>query len=90
MNIKLKVFPFSLKDKLKHGYKNLISGSIHIWDEMHQQFFTEVFFLLIEQTLSKDKSALSLKNQEKCFTSVGIDIKSCLIHVLTIVLKHGD
>jgi hypothetical protein len=57
---------------------------------MQQQFLTEVFFLLIEQTLSKDKSALSLKNQEKCFTSVGIDIKTCLIHVLTIVLKHGD
>jgi len=48
------------------------------------------FSLLIEQTLSKDKSPLSLKNLEKHFTSVGIDIRTCLIPVLIMVLKHED
>jgi hypothetical protein len=52
--------------------------------------FWRSFFHLIEQTLSKDKSPHSLKSQKKHFTSVGIGIKTCLIHVLIMVLKHGD
>jgi hypothetical protein len=44
------------------------------------------YFLLIEQNLSKEKSPLSLKNQEKHFTSVEIGIKTCLIHVLAVLL----
>jgi hypothetical protein len=56
---------------------------------MQQQFFRS-FFHLTEQTLSKDKSPLSLKNQEKHFTNVGIGIETCLILALILVLKHGD
>jgi hypothetical protein len=87
--IRLKLFPFSLKDKAKTWLQNIRSASIRAWDEMQQQFLKK-FFPFIEQTLSKDKSPLSLKNQEKHFTSVRIDIKTCLIHVLVMVLKHGD
>jgi len=36
--IRLKVFPFSLKDKAKTWLQNLRSGSIRAWDEMQQQF----------------------------------------------------
>jgi len=43
---------------------------------------------LTEQTLSKDKSPLSLKNQD--FTNVEIGIETCLIPALIMVLKHGD
>jgi len=32
--IKLKLFPFSLKDKSKTWLQNLRSGSIRVWDEM--------------------------------------------------------
>jgi hypothetical protein len=32
--IRLKLFPFSLKDKAKTWLQNLGSGSIHDWDEM--------------------------------------------------------
>jgi hypothetical protein len=32
--IKLKLFPFSLKDKAKIWLQNLRSGSIRAWDEM--------------------------------------------------------
>ena len=34
--IRLKLFPFSLKDKAKTWLQNLRSGSIHAWDEMQQ------------------------------------------------------
>jgi hypothetical protein len=32
--IRLKFFPFSLKDKAKTWLQNLRLGSIHAWDEM--------------------------------------------------------
>ena len=87
--IRLKFFPFSLKDKAKTWLQNFRSGSIHAWDEMQQQFLKK-FFHLIEQTLSKDKSSLSFKNKEKHFTNIGIGIETCLILALIMVLKHGD
>jgi hypothetical protein len=34
--IRLKLFPFSLKDKAKTWLLNLRSGSIRAWDEMQQ------------------------------------------------------
>jgi hypothetical protein len=45
---------------------------------------------VLAQTLSKDKSPLSLKNQEKHFINVGIGIETCLILALIMVLKHRD
>jgi hypothetical protein len=36
--IRLKLFPFSLKDKAKTWLQNLRSGSIHAWNKMQQQF----------------------------------------------------
>jgi hypothetical protein len=38
--IRLKFFPFSLKDKAKTWLQNLRSGSIRVWDEMQQQFLS--------------------------------------------------
>jgi hypothetical protein len=87
--IRLKLFPFSLKDKAKTWLQNLRSGSIRAWDEMQQQFLKKCF-PSTEQTLSKDKLPLSLKNQEKHFINVGIGIEICLILALIMVLKHGD
>jgi hypothetical protein len=87
--ISLKLFHFSLKDKAKTWLQNLRSGSIRAWDEMQQQFLKK-FFPSHRQTLSKNKSLLSLKNQEKHFTNVGISIETCLILALIMVLKHGD
>ena len=75
--IRLKLFPFSLKDKAKTWLQNLRPESIRAWDEMQQQFLK--FF-----------PSLSLKNQKKHFTNVRIDIKTCLILALIMVLKHGD
>jgi hypothetical protein len=41
--IRLKPFPFSLKDKAKTWLQNLKSGSIRAWDEMQQQFLKKFF-----------------------------------------------
>jgi len=41
--IKLKLFPFSLKDKSKTWLQNLRPGSIRVWDEMQQQFLKKFF-----------------------------------------------
>jgi len=41
--IRLKFFPFLLKDKAKTCLQNLRSGSIHAWDEMQQQFLKKFF-----------------------------------------------
>ena len=87
--IRLKLFPFSLKDKAKTWLQNLRPGSIRAWDEMQQQFLKK-FFPSCRINLSKGKSSLSLKNQEKHFTNVGIGIETCLILALIMVLKHGD
>jgi len=87
--IRLKLFPFSLKDKAKTWLQNLRPGSIRAWDEMQQQFLKK-FFPSHRKTISKDKSPLSLKNHEKHFTNVGIGIETCLIFALIMVLKHGD
>jgi hypothetical protein len=81
--IRLKLFSFSLKDKVKTWLQNLRSGSIRACDERS-------FFRLTKQTLSKDKSLLSLKNQDKNFINVGIGIETCLILTLIMVLKYGD
>jgi hypothetical protein len=41
--IRLKLFPFSLKDKAKTWLQNLRSGFICAWDEMQQQFLKKFF-----------------------------------------------
>jgi len=41
--IRLKLFPFSLKDKAKTWLQNLRPGSIRVWDEMQQQFLKKFF-----------------------------------------------
>ena len=41
--IRLKFFPFSLKDKAKTWLQNLRSRSICTWDEMQQQFLKKIF-----------------------------------------------
>jgi len=41
--IRLKLFPFSLKDKAKTWLQNLRLGSIRAWDEIQQQFLKKFF-----------------------------------------------
>jgi hypothetical protein len=41
--IRLILFPFSLKDSAKIWYNSLTTGSIHTWDEMATKFLKKFF-----------------------------------------------
>ena len=41
--IKLKLFPFSLKEKARNYFQNLAQGSIETWGEMVEAFLTKFF-----------------------------------------------
>ena len=41
--IKLKLFPFSLRDKGKNWFHNLMSGSIDTWGALVEVFLTNFF-----------------------------------------------
>ena len=41
--IKLKLFPFSLTDKARSWFHNLMSGSINRWGELVEVFLTNFF-----------------------------------------------
>ena len=41
--IKLKLFPFSLKEKARNWFHNLAKGSIETWGEMVEAFLIKFF-----------------------------------------------
>ena len=41
--IKLKLFPFSLKEKARNWFQNLAQGSIETWRKMVEAFLTKFF-----------------------------------------------
>ena len=41
--IRLKLFPFSLKEKARNWFHNLAQGSIEMWGEMVESFLTKLF-----------------------------------------------
>ncbi|WCJ42012.1 hypothetical protein M5689_022844 [Euphorbia peplus] len=41
--LRLKLFPFSLRDKAKNWFKSLQPSTIHTWDEMEHCFLTKYF-----------------------------------------------
>ena len=41
--IKLKLLPFSLKEKARNWFQNLAQGSIETWREMIEAFLTKFF-----------------------------------------------
>ena len=87
--IRLKFFPFSLKNKVKTWLQNLRSGSIRTWDEMQAQFLKKFFPPHIINSFKRQITTFTEK-QEKPFTNVGIGLKNYLIFAHTTVLKHED
>jgi hypothetical protein len=87
--IRLKLFPFSLKDKAKTWLQNLRPGSIHAWDKMQQQFLKKFFPSHRTNSFKRQITTFTQKPGET-FTNVGIGIKTCSILALIMVLKHGD
>ena len=49
--IKLKLFPFSLRDKARSWFYNLMLGSINRWGELVEVFFKKFFLLKLTSQL---------------------------------------
>jgi hypothetical protein len=87
--IRLKLFPFSLKDKAKTWLQNLRPGSIRAWDEMQQQFLKKFFPSHRTNSFKRQIITFTQKPGET-FYQFGIGIETCLILALIMVLKHRD
>jgi hypothetical protein len=59
--IRLKLFPFSLKDKAKTLLQNLRSGFIRVWDEMQQQFLKKFFPYHITNSFKRQVTTFTQK-----------------------------
>lgn len=59
--IKLKLFPFSLREKVRHNYKSLKSGSITTWDQLIEEFFD--MFYQIKKTVELRGKIINFKKK---------------------------
>jgi hypothetical protein len=87
--IRLKLFPFSLKDKAKTWLQNVRSGSIRAWDEMQQQFLKK-FFPFYRTNLFKRQITTFTQKSGEIFYQCWDRYKDLLNIVLIMILKHGD
>jgi hypothetical protein len=62
--IRLKLFPFSLKDKAKTWLQNLRSGFIRGWDEMQQQFLKKFFSSHRTNSFKREVTTFTQKPRE--------------------------
>lgn len=62
--VRLKLFPFSLKDKAKTWLQNLRSTSIRSWEEMQQQFLKKIFLSHRTNSFKRQITTFSKKQGE--------------------------
>ena len=65
--IRLKFFPFSLKDKAKTWLQNLRSESIRTWDEMQTQFLEKFFLPHITNSFTRQITTFTQKSRETLY-----------------------
>ncbi|RVW21272.1 hypothetical protein CK203_107342 [Vitis vinifera] len=88
--MRLKLFPFTLKDKAKIWLNSLRPRSIRTWTDLQAEFLKKFFLLTETNGLKRQISNFSAKENEK-FMSVGKDTWKPLMLVLTMALIHvGD
>jgi len=87
--IRLKPFPFLLKDKAKTWLQNLRSGSICAWDEMQQQFLKKFFPSHRTNSFKRQITTFTQKPGETLYQCWD-RYRDCLIPILIMVLKHRD
>jgi hypothetical protein len=69
--IRLKPFPFSLKDKAKTWLQNLRSGSIRVWDEMQQQFLKKFFLSHRTNSFKRQITTFNSKTKRNILPMLG-------------------
>ena len=65
--IRLKLFPFSLKDKFKTWLQNLRSGSIRTWNNMQEQFLKKFFPPHRTNSFKRQITSFTQKNGETLY-----------------------
>ncbi|RVW19077.1 Transposon Ty3-G Gag-Pol polyprotein [Vitis vinifera] len=86
--MRLKLFPFTLKDKAKIWLNSLRPRSIHTWTDLQAEFLKKFFPTLRTNGLKRQISNFSAKENEKSM-SAGKDTWKPSMLVLTMVLIHG-
>jgi DNA-binding GntR family transcriptional regulator len=69
--IRLKLFPFSLKDKAKTWLQNLRLESIRAWDEMQQQFLKKFFSISQNKLFQKTNHHFHSKTRRNILPMLG-------------------
>ena len=87
--IRLKFFPFSLKDKAKTWLQNLRSESTRTWDEMQAQFLKKFFPPRRTNSFKRQITTFTKKSGET-FYQCWDRLKNYLTFAHITVLKHGD
>ncbi|XP_052290406.1 uncharacterized protein LOC102613348 [Citrus sinensis] len=65
--IRLKLFPFSLKDKAKTWLQNLRSGSVRTWNNMQEQFLKKFFPPHRTNSFKRQITSFTQKNGETLY-----------------------
>ena len=80
---RLKLFPFSLKDRAKHWLINLPPNSIGYWQELQKQFYKEFFPMHKTQAIIKEIQNFSQGKNEsfaQCWTRFKDLLRRCPHH----------
>lgn len=86
--IRLHLFSFSLRDKVKAQFQSLPYGSITIWDDLAQKFFTKYF--PPSKSANFEAIFVNLDNLTlNHFTTFGRDLKTYLEDVLNMIFRFG-
>ena len=67
--IKPKLFPFSLQDKARSRFNNLMSGNINIWGELVEVFLTKFFRPQLMSQLRSEITQFRQGDQETLYNA---------------------
>ena len=90
--MRLKLFPFTLKDKAKIWLNSLRPRSIGTWIDLQAKFFKKIFPTHRTNGLKKQISNFSTKENEKfyeCWERYMEAINACLIRAQLVFLDFG-
>ena len=79
--IKLRLFPFSLRDKAKFWLHSLPPDSITTWEDLAQKFLTKFFHMAKTAAFRNVLTQFALQ-LENLYVRLGIDTRRCLGNVL--------
>ncbi|BFG41131.1 hypothetical protein CerSpe_274050 [Prunus speciosa] len=86
--IRLRLFPFSLKDKATSWLDSLPEASINSWTDLSKKFLSK--FFPARKTNAVIANIMSFRQQEReQFHEFGSDIRICFFNALIMVLTYG-